>query len=137
MIPETKEGIVSTVLESVVAQWAAAVQAKDHVRLASMVTEDCVFLAPNAPPMRGRATVEQLYRSLFTRYDLVQTFRMEEAQLLHDWAFAWGTDDITMTPIAGGAAVHFAGHGMSLLRREPEGMWRFARGINNASRQES
>jgi hypothetical protein len=29
------------------------------------------------------------------------------------------------------------GHGMSILRREPAGMWRFARGINNASRQES
>jgi uncharacterized protein (TIGR02246 family) len=128
---------VSTELEIVIGEWAAAVKAKDPGRVASMVTEDCVFLAPNAPPMRGRAMVEQLYRNLFARYDLIQTFRTEEAQFMDGWAFAWGIDDITMTPIAGGAAIHFMGHGMSILRREPEGMWRFARGINNASRQES
>ena len=54
-----------------------------------------------------------------------------------EWAFAWGTDDITMTPIAGGESVHFVGHGMSILRRELNGDWRFARGINNATRQTS
>jgi ketosteroid isomerase-like protein len=85
--------------------------------------------------MRGRLTVQQLYRSLFARYDLLQTFRFEETQLMGEWAFAWGVDDITMTPLAGGDSVHFVGHGMSILRREPDGAWRFARGINNATRQ--
>jgi hypothetical protein len=86
---------------------------KISAALASLVTEDCIFLAPNAPPMRGRTIVEQLYRNLFARYNLVQSFHFEETQCMGDWAFAWGTDDITMTPVAGGDALHFVGHGMS------------------------
>jgi uncharacterized protein (TIGR02246 family) len=128
---------VSTVFDGLVDRWTAAVKAKDPVRLAMMVTEDCVFLAPNGPPMRGRQTVEQLYRNLFARYDVAQKFHFEETQLMGDWAFGWGTDEITMTPGDGGKAVHFMGHGMSILRREADGAWRFARGINNATRQEA
>jgi uncharacterized protein (TIGR02246 family) len=128
---------VPTIFDGLLDEWTAAVRAKDSAVLASLVTEDCIFLAPNAPPMRGRLTVQQLYQNLFARYELIQLFRFEETQLIGEWAFAWGTDDITMTPIAGGESVHFVGHGMSILRREPDGAWRFARGINNATRQTS
>jgi uncharacterized protein (TIGR02246 family) len=127
--------LVPTILEGLVGRWAAAVKVKDSEALASLVTEDCIFLAPNAPPMRGRLTVERLYQNLFARYDLLQVFRFEEIQLTGDWAFAWGVDDITMTPVAGGDSLHFVGHGMSILRREPNGTWLFARGFNNATRQ--
>jgi uncharacterized protein (TIGR02246 family) len=130
-----KGSFVPTIINGLVDQWTAAVKAKDSATLASLVTEDCVFLAPNASPMRGRATVEQLYRNLFARYNLAQSFHFEEARLMGDWAFAWGVDDIAMTPVAGGDTVHFVGHGMSILRCEPDGAWRFARGINNATRQ--
>jgi uncharacterized protein (TIGR02246 family) len=126
---------VPTIFDGLVDEWTAAVRAKDSAVLASLVTEDCIFLAPNAPPIRGRLTVQHLYRNLFARYDLLQTFRFEETQLMGEWAFAWGVDDITMRPIEGGEAVHFVGHGMSILRRERDGAWRFARGINNATRQ--
>jgi uncharacterized protein (TIGR02246 family) len=126
---------VPTIIDGLVNQWIVAVKAKDAAALTSLVTEDCIFLAPNAPPMRGRTTVEQLYRSLFARYNLVQSFHFEEAQCVGEWAFAWGIDDITMTPVAGGHAVHFVGHGMSILHCDLDGTWRFARGINNATRQ--
>ena len=120
-----------------VEKWIAALEAKDATQLSSMVTEDCVFLAPNAPPMRGRQTVAQLYTSLLAKYDILQNFRFEEVQLIGDWAFGWGTDDITMTPPGGGPSVHFRGYGMSILRRGADGTWRFARGINNATQQKS
>jgi len=115
----------------------AAVRAKDAARLASMVTEDCVFLAPNGPPLRGRETVHQLYTNLFARFDVTQKFHFEEIQSMGDWAFGWGTDDITMTPVGGGQPAHYAGHGVSILHREPDNTWRFARGINNATLQPS
>lgn len=124
-----------TTFDGLVDQWTAAVKAKDSAALGSLITEDCIFLAPNAPPLRGRFTVEQLYRSLFARYDLIQAFRFQETQLMGEWAFAWGLDEITMTPITGGNAVHFIGHGLSILHCGLDGAWRFARGINNATRQ--
>ena len=102
-----KERFVPTIIDGLVDQWITAVKAKDSAALASLVTEDCIFLAPNAPPMRGRTIVEQLYRNLFARYNLVQSFHFEETQCMGDWAFAWGTDDITMTPVAGGGRPPF------------------------------
>ena len=110
---------------------------KDAARLASMVTEDCVFLAPNAPPLRGRETVRHLYTNLFGRFEVAQRFHFEEIQSMGDWAFGWGTDDITMTPAGGGETAHYAGHGVSILRRDADNIWRFARGINNATLQKS
>ena len=119
------------------AHWLEAVAGGDAPRLASLVTEDCVFLAPGAPPIRGRQAVELLYRSLFARYRLKQNFQFEEVLPFGDWAFAWGTDEVAMTPIESGEPVRFAGYGVSILRRESDGVWRFARGINNATRQNS
>jgi uncharacterized protein (TIGR02246 family) len=132
-----EEDPVSNAFDGLVERWISAVQAKDAPWLAAMVTDDCVFLAPNAPPMRGRQAVEQLYAGLFAKYDVVQKFHFEETQMLGDWAFGWGTDDITMTPADARQTAHFVGHGMSILRRDADGTWRFARGINNAMRQKS
>jgi uncharacterized protein (TIGR02246 family) len=126
---------VPKIFDGLVDRWTAAVKVKDPAVLVSLVTEDCIFLAPNAPPIRGRIAVDELYRNLFAGYDLSQTFRFEETQVMGDWAFAWGVDAITMTPVGGGDSVHFVGHGMSILRRGPDETWRFARGINNATRK--
>ena len=91
---------------------------------------------PNAPPLRGRETVRQLYSNLFARFDVAQKFDFEEIHSMGDWAFGQGTDDITMTPVGCGQPTQYAGHGMSILRRDADGQWRFARGINNATLQE-
>src|SRR5258708_40174292 len=118
-------------VEQLTSDWTAAVKAKDAARLASMVTEDCVFLAPNGAPLRGRETVRQLYTSLFGRFDVAQKFHFEEVQSMRGWAFGWGTDDIIVTPVGGGKPVHYAGHGVSILRRDSANPWRSARRINN------
>jgi uncharacterized protein (TIGR02246 family) len=124
-------------IDDLLENWLAAVKSKNIDALVSLVTEDCVFLAPGAPPIRGRDKVRETYSNLFRRYHVVQQFHFEEFQSMGDWAFGWGTDDIIVTPIDAGPAVRFAGHGVSILRREGDGMWRFARGINNATQQKS
>lgn len=48
-----------------------------------------------------------------------------------DWAFAWETDSFFLVPQAGGAPIQMHGKGMSILKRQPDGSRRFARGINN------
>jgi len=112
--------------------WLAAVRAKDIPRLAAMVTDDAVFLPPGFPPIRGRQAVETMYRSIFPQFSSVeQTVAMEEVQVAGDWAFAWGTEQFTLVPRAGGAPIEIEGKGMSILKRQPDGSWKFARGINN------
>ena len=112
--------------------WLAAVRAKDIPRLSGLVTDDVVFLPPGFPPIRGKQAVETLYRSFFPQFSSVeQSVSIEEVQLAGDWAFAWGTERFTLVPQAGGAPIEIEGKGMSILRRQPDGSWKFARGINN------
>ena len=112
--------------------WLEAVRAKDIPRLSGMVTDDAVFLPPGFSPIRGRPGVETMYRSFFPQFSSVeQSVSIEEIQVAGDWAFAWGTEKFTLVPLTGGAPIEMQGKGMSILKRQPDGSWKFARGINN------
>ena len=113
--------------------WLAAVRAKDIPRLAGMVTDDAVFLPPGFPPIRGKQAVKTMYETFFPQFSSVeQTVSLEEVQVAGDWAFAWGTEQFTLVPRAGGAPIEMQGKGMSILSRQPDDSWKFARGINNS-----
>ena len=115
--------------------WQRASRAGDVETLLGFVTEDAVFLAPGQPPIRGKAAVHDLFRLALARFEMEQSFAIEEIQVLGDWAFCWGVDSSVMRPRGGGDAVRARGMGLSLLRRGPDGRWRFARGINNMTRE--
>ena len=113
--------------------WLAAVRAKDIPGLSGMVSDDAVFLPPGFPPIRGRQAVETMYQNFLPQFSSVeQTVSIEEVQVAGDWAFVWGTEKFTLVPHSGGAPIEMQGQGMSILKRQPDGSWKFARGINNA-----
>jgi uncharacterized protein (TIGR02246 family) len=113
--------------------WLAAIRAKDIPGLAGMVTDDAVFLPSGLPPIRGKQAVETMYRSFFPQFSSVeQTVSIEELEVVGDWAYAWGTEKFTLVPQAGGPPIEMQGKGMSILKRQPNGSWKFARGINNS-----
>jgi uncharacterized protein (TIGR02246 family) len=113
-------------------QWLAAVRQKDTARLVDMVTEDALFLPPGFPPIRGRQAVEAMYQSFFPQFRSVeQTVSVEEVEVAGDWAFTWGVETFVLVPNSGAPAIHMQGKGMTILRRQPDGSWKFARGINN------
>jgi len=114
--------------------WTAAVRAKDILRLTDMVTEDAVFLPPGFPPIRGKQAVEAMYNSFFPQFSSVeQTATLEEVEVAGDLAYAWGTESFVLVPMTGGSPIEMQGKGMSILRRQPDGSWKFARGINNSA----
>lgn len=120
-------------IRKLTADWLRALGAKDVAFLSAMVTDDAVFLPPGFPPIRGKVGVEAMYRRFFPQFSSVeQTVSLEELQVAGDWAFAWGTEKFTLVPEAGGATIEIEGKGMTILRRQPDGSWKFARGINNA-----
>lgn len=120
-------------IERLNAEWIAAVNAKDVSRLTDMVTDDVVFLPPGFPPIRGRRAVEAMYRSFFPQFSHVeQTATIEEVEILDDWAIVWGTESLMLVPARGGPALTLQGRGMTVLRRQNDGSWKFARGINNS-----
>ena len=113
--------------------WAAAIHTKDVVQLAGMVTDDVVFLPPGYPAIRGRQSVEAMYTSFFAQFIRVeQTASIDEIQVAGEWAFAWGTEKLVLVPKGGGPPIRMQGKGMSIYRRQPDGSWKIARGINNS-----
>lgn len=112
--------------------WLAAVRAKDIPRLSGMVTDDAIFLPPGLPLISGKQAVETMYKSFFQQFSRVeQAVSIEEVEVAGDWAFAWGTEKFVLVPQPGGSPIEMQGKGLSILRRQPDGSWKFARGINN------
>ncbi|HUI31810.1 MAG TPA: SgcJ/EcaC family oxidoreductase [Candidatus Acidoferrales bacterium] len=124
-------------INSLTHEWETAIKAKDINRLLSLMTDDVVFLAPKALPIKGKNGVEEVYRTMFAGFDIEQESRYEEIQVIGSWAFAWGTDSLTFTPAAGGDSVKMKGHCVTILQRQAGGAWKFARGINNMSQESS
>ncbi len=117
-------------------EWKEAVRTKDIPRLLSFITEDAVFMPPGQPLIRGKAQVEALYQLSFSKFIMEQEFQIEEIQIAGDWAFLWGIDSAKLTPTDGGPEIEAKGMGISILRRQSDGSWKLARGINNMTRQE-
>ena len=114
--------------------WLAAVKAKDITRLINMVAEDCIFLPPGHPPIRGRQAVEAMYNTFFPQFSSVeQRATLDEIEVAGDWAFAWGAESFDLVPLAGSQPIHMEGKAMSILQRQSDGTWKFARGINNTT----
>jgi uncharacterized protein (TIGR02246 family) len=112
--------------------WIEAVKAKDLDRLLTLVTDDVIFLPSSGPPIKGKDAVGGLYRALFTQFDIDQTADNEEIVLTGEWAFSWGAETLTLSPLQGGSPVRLHGKGLAILRRQQDGSWKFARGINNS-----
>jgi len=112
--------------------WLAAVRRKDIPALMNLITEDVVFLPPGVPPVRGKAAVEAMFAGFFPQFSSIeQTAATEEVIVAGDWAFAWGSETFTLVPPTGIVPILLQGKGMSVLRRQSDGSWKFARGINN------
>ena len=120
-------------IQDLTQQWLSAMRNKDIASLTNMVTEDAVFLPPGFPPIRGKEAVEAMYRHFFPQFISVeQSAEVEEVEVVGDWAFTWGSESLLLVSQADAAPIRMQGKGMSILRRQPDGSWKFARGINNS-----
>jgi uncharacterized protein (TIGR02246 family) len=113
------------------AEWGAAAKRRDVDAILELVTDDCVFLMPGAPPIVGKEALRVVYEQMFQRWrdaDIRQESVIDEIQVVGNWAFWRGTDAISVTTAAG--QMRASGFGMGIVRYQ-NARWLFARGINN------
>ncbi len=113
-------------------EWLRAEREHNLGRMLCMVTDDVVFLRPRAAVLEGRQAVEDLYRTMWSHYSLQHVAATREVRVEGDWAWAWTSEEIALTPVRGGDVVHMTGQAMCILRRGDDGRWRYARAISNA-----
>ncbi len=107
--------------------WMAATKAGAIDRVLGLMTDDVVFLTPGRPLMRGKADFAEALRTMGDAA-LDATSTVEEVHVTGDWAWAWTTLSIAVTPLAG-ATVHRKGTTLSIFRKRG-GAWALHRDAN-------
>ena len=112
--------------------WMQAIRRKDVSALTSLITEDCEFWGNGAEPITGRLQVSEAFQKFFAKYDWEQDFEIQEQIFAGPWAFVRGMEVNRLKPRAGGEMILHSQRAFSILRREADGVWRYARGMTNA-----
>ncbi len=118
-------------IEALSARWLAAERRQDVEAMLEMVTDDAVFLMPNGQSVTGKPAIAALFRSFFAAFSSDHHATIEEVEVFDTWAYVWWVETTVFTHRGGGPPVRLRGVGLSILRRDHDGRWRFARGINN------
>lgn len=108
----------------------AATLAGDPQRLANLFTEDGVLLEPGSPVQSGRATI--LAKDLKEKQAQPQIKPLEYKPEIHDlrvhgdWAVEWTYFSAAYQEKPGAPTQRFRGKGLRVLRRQPDGSWKFS-----------
>lgn len=117
-------------IRDLVATWHEATAAGDVSRILPLMAEDVSFLFPGRPPMQGRRAFEEALRKLLRDHRISSSAEIQEIAVSGDLACCWTFLTVTVTPIAQGSPSRRTGHGLSILRKQPDGAWVIVRDAN-------
>lgn len=116
-----------TAIARVMTDWMAATRTGDTAAILALMTDDAVFLAPDAEPF-GREAFAAASNGQ-TGLDIDGEAEAEEIRVLGDWAFMRTRLRMTVTA-SDGTRVKRSGRSLSILRKESDGRWRLTRDAN-------
>ena len=101
--------------------------AGDAAGLAALYLADASLMPPNAATIRGRDGIQKFWGAFADAYRIRITVTADEVEGHGDLAYARGHYTLDLTPKAkGGAPEHDEGKYLEILRRQPDGTWRYA-----------
>jgi uncharacterized protein (TIGR02246 family) len=107
--------------------FASAAGAGDAAGVAANYLPDAQLMPPNAPTVEGREAIQKFWGGLLGAYQLRFQVVADEVEGRGDLAYARGHYTLDGTPKAkGGAPIHDEGKYLEVLRRQPDGGWRYA-----------
>jgi ketosteroid isomerase-like protein len=107
--------------------YLAAINANDLDAFLETVTDDIVFIAPNAPVIEGKAEVGAWVGGYFEAVQTSWEKTSVEFVVTGDWAFERYTYTVVDTLRAGGETYTDTGNGINIYRLGEDGIWRVAR----------
>ena len=112
--------------------WISAVNAGDLVRLLTLMADDIVFLNPGQAPF-GRDGFSANFSAAHQQIQILCNSDLEEVVVVGEVAYTRSRDTLSVTRRAGGAATQFAGHRITVYRKQPDGRWLLARDAHTLS----
>jgi uncharacterized protein (TIGR02246 family) len=125
------DGAVPEELARTFEHWAERVAAADAEGLAELITEDATFWSPGREALTGRVAAIAAFREVFGTYRMRQAFECEELVVAGEWAFVRGLERNQLVPQGGGEPLEVLQRAFSVLHRDDDGTWRFARGMTH------
>ena len=119
-----------TEIRRAVATWHRATSAADIAGVLALVAEDAVFLAPERPPMRGRATFAKNLKRALETHSISSSGDVREVRVRGDLAYCWTDLTVTMTPIDGTSPKVRKGPTLSIFNKQADGRWVLVRDAN-------
>ena len=119
-------------VRQVLHDWIADVEDNDGRNYGDFLTEDFVYLGPDAPAVEGKATVVPWVAGFFERltFDFPETVT-ESVVIDGDLAVHYYAAVAVTTPRAGGDPSSFDRKYIDVLRRQPDGSWKVSHHIFN------
>jgi uncharacterized protein (TIGR02246 family) len=122
-------------VERILADFAAAFNAKDAVKLAALYADDGVLMPLGAPVLRGRAAIQQALQAMVARGGVLMFNPPIEAEIVGNRAFAAGTYTVTVAnpnvPSGTAASQVFAAKYLTVFKRVGND-WKVAYDMQNA-----
>ena len=119
-------------IHAVHSTWIDAVNAGDLDRLLTLMAHDVVFLNPGQSPC-GRDGFSANFSAAHQQVRIRCSSELEEVVVVGEVAYTRSRDALSVTPRAGGEATHFAGHRMTVYRKQSVGRWLLARDAHTLS----
>ena len=112
--------------------WIDAVNAGDLDRLLTLMADDAVFLNPGREPV-GREGFSSGFSAAHQERWIRCRSELEEVVVVGEAAYTRSRDALSVTPRAGGEEKQFAGHRITVYRKQPDGRWLLARDAHTLS----
>jgi uncharacterized protein (TIGR02246 family) len=112
--------------------WIDAVNAGDLGRLLGLMADDVVFLNPGQAPV-GREGFSSGFSAAHQQARVRCVSELENVEVVGEVAYTLSRDSLSVAPRAGGEATHFAGHRITVYRKQPDGRWLIARDAHTLS----
>jgi uncharacterized protein (TIGR02246 family) len=121
-------------IEKLHQQEIAATISRDPAALTDLWTDDAVRLGQGQPAEVGRQAIRESNERQVTRLNIkVLSFVLEtkELTITDGWAFEWGY--FTGIFVQAGQEKRIRAKRLVVLKKQPDGTWKYARGMTNAS----
>jgi uncharacterized protein (TIGR02246 family) len=142
-----KDTIMSKQTEDIAAikqlgkDWSAGWLSGDPETLLALLTDEPALIMSSEDPIIGTEAIRTLYQYVFENYtfasdaEFTRTTDVEqmEVEVDGDLGYIWSSYTNTETPKAGGETIADHGQAVSIVRRQHDGSWKFARLIINRS----
>jgi ketosteroid isomerase-like protein len=116
--------------------YLGAINDGDIKTLSGLTTDGHVMIAPNRPPIVGKAANDAMNGRAFEQFEFDESWSPTQTVVSGDLAFQQGSYVSTAKPRSGGESRTIRGTFLRIYQRQPNGEWRMTRDTFNTEPQD-